>query len=91
METENIPNNTHKQISVILSTNQIKLYTHTELLEENPLLRKLLNSVSTTYLLDETFYHRHIPLFSKTISAGTVIKATQNLTCITSSIIHMTW
>ena len=60
-----------------MNTNQIKLYTYPDLLKENPLLRKFLNSESTAYFLDETFYHTHILLFSTTISAAIVIKATK--------------
>ena len=60
-----------------LNTNQIKLYIYPDFLKENPLLRKFLNSESTAYFLDETFYQAHIPLFSITISAATVIEATK--------------
>ena len=60
-----------------MNTNQIKLYTYPDLLKENPLLRKFLNSESTAYFLDETFYHTHILLFSTTISTAIVIKATE--------------
>ena len=60
-----------------MNTNQIKLYTYPDLLKENPLLRKFLNSESTAYFLDETFYHTHILLFSTTISTAIVIKATK--------------
>ena len=74
METENFANNSHKQFYVLLNTNQIKLYTYPDLLKENPLLRKFLNSESTAYFLDETFYHTHILLFSMRISAAIVIK-----------------
>ena len=74
MQTENLANNSHKQFYVLLNTNQIKLYTYPDLLKENPLLRKFLNSESTAYFLDETFYHTHILLFSTTISAAIVIK-----------------
>ena len=77
MQTEKLANNSHKQFYVILNTNQIKLYTYPDLLKENPLLRKFLNSESTAYFLDETFYHIHIPLFSVRISAATVIKVTK--------------
>ena len=56
MQTENLANNSHKQFYVLLNTNQIKLYTYPDLLKENPLLRKFLNSKSTAYFLDETFY-----------------------------------
>ena len=77
MQTENIANNSYKQFYVRLITNQIKLYTYPNLLKENPLLRKFLNSESTAYFLDETFYHTHILLFSTTISAAIVIKATE--------------
>ena len=77
MQTENLANNSHKQFYVLLNTNQIKLYTYPDLLKENPLLRKFLNSESTAYFLDETFYHTHILLFSMKISAAIVIKATK--------------
>ena len=90
METENLAtNNSQKQFYVLLNTNQIKLYTHPDLLKENTLLRKFLNSKSTANFLDETFYHTHILLFSTTISAAIVLKP-QNIACILSSIIHMT-
>ena len=65
------------QTNVLLNTNQIKLYTYPDLLKENPLLRKFLNSESTAYFLDETFYHTHILLFSTTISAAIFIKASK--------------
>ena len=77
MQTEYFTNNSHKQFYVLLNTNQIQLYTYTGLLKENSLLRKFLNSESTAYFLDETFYHTHIPLFLITISAAAVIKATK--------------
>ena len=77
MQTENLANNSHKQFYFLLNNNQIKLYTYRDLLKENPLLRKFLNSESTAYSLDETFYLTHIPLFSITISATKVIKATK--------------
>ena len=77
MQTENLANNSHKQFYVLLNTNQIKLYTYPDLLKENPLLRKFLNSESTAYFLDETFYHTHILLFATTISTAIVIKATK--------------
>ena len=77
MQTENLANNSHKQFYVILNTNQIKLYTYPDLLKENPLLRKFLNSKSTAYFLDETFYHTHILLFLTTISTAIVIKTTK--------------
>ena len=75
MQTENLANNSHKQFYVLLNTNQIKLYTYPDLLKENPLLRKFLNSESTAYFLDETFYHTHILLFPMKIFAAIVIKA----------------
>ena len=75
MQTENLANNNHKQFYVLLKNNQIKLYTYPDLLKENLLLRKFLNSESTAYFLDETFYHTHIQLFSTTIFAAIVIKA----------------
>ena len=77
MQVENLANNSRKQFYVLLNTNQIKLYTYPDLLKENPLLRKFLNSESTAYFLDETFYHTHILLFLITISAAAVIKATK--------------
>ena len=77
MQTENLADNSHGKFYVLLNTNQIKLYTYPDLLKENPLLRKFLNSESTAYFLDEAFYHTHIPLFSITISATIVIKATK--------------
>ena len=77
METENLANNSQKQFYVFLNTNQIKLYTYPDLQNKNPLLRKFLNSESTAYFLEETFYHTHVPLFSITVSAATVIKATK--------------
>ena len=76
MQTENLANNSQKQFYVLLNTNQ-KLYTYPDLLKETPLLRKFLNSESTAYFLDETFYHTHILLFSMTNSAAIVIKATK--------------
>ena len=76
-QTENSGNNSQKQFYVILNINQIKLYTYPDFLKENPLLRKFLNSESTAYFLDETFYHTHIPLFSMMISTATVIKTTK--------------
>ena len=77
MQTKNLANNSHKQFYALLNTNQIKLYTYPDLLKENPLLRKFLNSESTVYFLDETFYHKGILLLSTTISAAIVIKATK--------------
>ena len=77
MQTENLANNSHKQFHVFLNANQIKPYTYPDLLKENPLLRKYLNSESTAYFLDETFNHTHILLFSMTISAAIVLKATK--------------
>ena len=77
MQTENLANNNHKQFYVLLNTNQIKIYTYPELLKENPLLRKFLNSESTASFLDETFCHIRTLLFSMTISAAIAIKATK--------------
>ena len=77
MRTGNLANNSDKQFYLVLNTNQIKFYTYPDLLKENPLLRKFLNSESTAYFLDEAFYHTHILLFSTTISAAVVIKATK--------------
>ena len=77
MQTENLANNSHKQFYVLLNTNQIKRYSYPDLLKENPLLRKFLNSESTAYLLAEAFYHTLILLFSMKISTAIVIKATK--------------
>ena len=55
MQTKNLANNNHKQFYVLLNTNQIILYTYPDLLKENRLLRKFLNSESTAYFLYETF------------------------------------
>ena len=55
MQTENLANNSHKQFYVLLNTNQIKLYTNSDLLKENPFLRKFFSLESTAYFLDETF------------------------------------
>ena len=75
-QTENLTNNNHKQFYVLLNTNQIKLYTYPDLLKENPLLRKFLNS-NQQLTLDEAFYHTYILLFATIISAAIVIKATK--------------
>ena len=77
MQTENLANNSHKQFYVLLNTNQIKLCTYLDLLKENSFLRNFLNSESTAYFLDETFYHTYILLFSMIISAAIAIKATK--------------
>ena len=77
IKAENSANNSHKQLYVLLNTNQIKLYSYPDLLKENPLLRKFLNSELTAYVLDATLYHRNIILFSMTISTAIVIKATK--------------
>ena len=83
IQTENLANNTQKQFYVPLNTNQIKLYTYPDLLKQNPLFIKLLNSESTACFLDETFYHTYILLFSMKISAAIVIKSTRYSTyCI---------
>ena len=88
IQTENLANNNRKQSYVLLNTNQIKLYIYPDLLKENPLLSKFLNSESTSYFLDETFYHTHILLLSMTISVAIVIKATKYSTYY---IIHSTY
>ena len=88
MQSENLANNSQKKCYVFLNTNQIKLYTYLDLLKENPLVRKFLNSEWTAYFLDKTFYPAYILLFSMTISAAIVIKTT-NIACITWSIIRM--
>ena len=75
MQTENLASNS--QFYVLLNTNQTKLYTYPDLLKENPLLRKFLNSEPTAYFLDETFYHTHILVFSTTISTAIAITATK--------------
>ena len=77
MQTENLADSNHKQFYVLLNTNQIKLHTYPDLLKENPLPRKFLNSEPTAYFLDETFYHKHMLLFSPVMSATIVIKATK--------------
>ena len=77
MQTENLANNNHEQSYVLLNTNQIELYTYPDLLKENPLLRKFHDSKSAAHFSDETFYHTHILLFLKTISAAIVIKVTK--------------
>ena len=77
MQTENLANNSHEQSYVLLNTNQIELYTYPDLLKEISLLPKFLNSESTAYFSDETYYHKHILLFAETISAAIVIKATK--------------
>ena len=55
MQTENLANNSYKHFYVLLNTNQIKLYTYHDLLKENTLLKKFLNSESAAYFLDENF------------------------------------
>ena len=75
MQTENLANNSNKQFYALLNTNQIRLYTYPDFLQENPLLRRFLNSESTAHLLDETFYHTYIILSSMKIFAAIVIKA----------------
>ena len=78
MQNENLESNSHKNLYVLLNTNQIKLDTYTDLLKENPLLKKFLNSGSTACFLDHIIYHTplyHILLFS--ITTATVIKATK--------------
>ena len=52
MDTENLASNSHKKFYVLLNTNQIKLYAYPDLMKENPLLRKFLNSESTAYFLE---------------------------------------
>ena len=76
MQTENLANNNHEQSYVLLNTNQIELYTYPDLLKEDPLLRKFVNSESKAHFLDGTLYHTNIILFSTPISAAIVIKAT---------------
>ena len=77
MQTENLAKDSHTQFYALLNTNQIKLFTYPDLLEENPFPRKFIYSASRAYSLYETFYHTHIPLFSMTISSVIVIKATK--------------
>ena len=77
MQTENLANNSHKQFYVLLNTNHIRPYTFSYLLKGNYLLRNFLNSESTAYFLDETFYHTYTLLFSMTNSIIIFIKATQ--------------
>ena len=64
MQTENLANNSQKQFYVLLNTNQIKVYTDSDLLKENPFLRKFFNLESTAYFLDETFYDIYTTLCS---------------------------
>ena len=66
MQTENLANNHHKQFYALLNTNQIKIYTYPDLLKENPFHRKFLNSESTAYFLDQTFYHTHTTFLNDT-------------------------
>ena len=54
-QTENLAINSHKQFYVLLDTNQMKLYIYPDLLKENTLLKKFLDSESTAYFLDETY------------------------------------
>ena len=63
MQNENLAKNSHKQFDAVLNTNPIKIYTYPDVLKENPLLRKFVNSESTVYFLDETFYHTHIYIY----------------------------
>ena len=77
MQAENLSKISHKRFYVLLNTNQIKLYTYPDLLKENSLLRKFLKSESTANFLDQNFYRTHILLFSTTISAAIVTKATK--------------
>ena len=51
MQTENLANNNHEQSYVLLNTNQIELYTYPDLMKENPIPRKFLNTY-TTFLND---------------------------------------
>ena len=88
MQSENLATNNHKQFYVLLNTKQIKLYTYPDLLIENPLLNKFLNSESTAYFLVQTFYHTHILIFSIAISTAVVIKATKYSTYY---IIHISY
>ena len=47
MQTENLPENSHKKFYVILNINQNKLYTYPHLLKENNLNQKgITNPVS---------------------------------------------
>ena len=62
MQAENLASNSHKKFYVLF----MLLFWFAE--------RKFF---SATYFLDETFYHTSIPIFSITISAATVIKATK--------------
>ena len=63
MQTENLANNNHKQFYGLLNTNQIKLYTYPDLLKENPLLKKFLNSGSTANFLGQTFTRHHFATY----------------------------
>ena len=92
MQTENVSNNNHKQFYVLLNTNQInqiKLDAYHDLLKENPLLIKFLNSESTAYSLDETFCDT-IYYFSQREFPLQYLLKPQNIARVISSIIHMT-
>ena len=70
MQTENLANNSHKQFYVLLNTNQIKLHTNPDLLKENSLLGNFpAQNQQPTFQM--------IPFTTITISASTVIKATE--------------
>ena len=77
MQTEYLANNNRKSFYALLNTNQTKLYIYPDLLKGNPLLRKFVNLEPTAYFLYETIYETHMLLFSTTISATIVVKATK--------------
>ena len=87
MQTENLANNSHKQFYVLLNTNQIKLYTYPDLLKENSSLRNFLNSESTAYFLDETFYHT----YTYTTSSIIHMTATKYSIMSTEKCSYLTW
>ena len=89
MQTENLAGDSYKQFYVLLNTNQIKLYAYPDLLKENPLLIKFLNSESTAYSLDETFCDT-IYYFSQREFPLQYLLKPQNIARVISSIIHMT-
>ena len=63
MQTENLAKKSHKQFYILLNTNQTKLYTYSDLLKENPLLRKIsqlsIKSLHFTFLNDNFRCNSH--------------------------------
>ena len=56
MQTENLPNKSHKQFHVILNTNQIKLHTYPELLKENNMNLKDFTNLNAFWTLPTKFF-----------------------------------